>query len=158
MINQESKLKLQAHLDNELSGGELRKVAAWLDQDAEARALYTQLRDVKAIVQGNELEVHLPESRDFYWSKIERSIRQAPVQQAPQRFLSGYPWWVRVFAPALGVAMLLVAAVSLVKLGTAPTTLSYLHEIETPLEDTSAISFHSQAAGMTVVWVQSQGN
>jgi anti-sigma factor RsiW len=158
MINEESKLKLQAHLDNELSGAELRKVAAWLDQDAEARVLYAKLHDVKSIVRGNELEVHLPESRDFYWSKIERAIRQAPVQPAPQSFLSGYPWWVRIFAPALGVAMLLVAGLTLVKLGTAPTTLSYLHEIETPLEDTSAISFHSQAAGMTVVWVQSQGN
>lgn len=158
MINQESKLKLQAHLDNELSGGELRKVAAWLDQDAEARALYAELRDVKSIVQGNELEVALPESREFYWSKIERSIRAQPVQREPQRFLPGYPWWVRIFAPALGVAILLVAALSLVRLGTTPTTVSYLHEIETPLEDTSAISFHSQAAGMTVVWVQSQGN
>lgn len=154
MINQESKLKLQAYLDNELSSVESRQMTAWLDQDAAALALYTALRDVKLVLARNELEVTLPESRELYWSRIERAIQLKPG--GSRGFLPGYPWWVRFLSPALGSAMLVIAALCLVKLGTGPANVTYLHEIETPLEGTSAISFHSQSAGMTVVWVQNQ--
>jgi anti-sigma factor RsiW len=155
-MNQETKLKLQAYLDNELSDTDARNVAALLDHDPELRALHAELTELKTALAGNELEVKVPESREFYWSKIERAIHQESQKRPAQSFLSGYPWWVRLCAPALGVAMLLVAALALVKLTTGPSRVSYLHEIESPLEDTSAISFHSEAAGMTVVWVQSQ--
>jgi len=60
MINQESKLKLQAYLDNELSSVESRQMTAWLDQDAAALALYTALRDVKLVLARNELEEGVP--------------------------------------------------------------------------------------------------
>jgi anti-sigma factor RsiW len=158
MMNQDIKLKLQAYLDNELSESETREFASWLERDAEARVLQGELNSIKSTLAGNEVEVKLPESREFYWSKIERAIRHGSQPKRGPAFLSGYPWWVRWCAPALGVAVLLVAALSVIKLTTAPTQVSYLHEIETPLEDTGAISFHSQEAGMTVVWVQSQGN
>jgi len=157
MINQETKLKLQAHLDNELSERESREIAAFLADHAEARALQAELMGIKTVMAGNELEAPLAESRDFYWSKIERAIRQGAGEERSKAFLVGYPWWVRIVGPALGVAMLLMVALSLVRLNTAPTQVSYLHEMETPLEDTSSISFHSQSAGMTVVWVQGQG-
>ena len=156
MINQETKLKLQAYLDNELAGAELRKMAALLDQDAEAQAVCSDLRETKRMLAGAELARSVPESREFYWSKIERAIATPAAAGASGVFLPGYPWWVRLCAPALGLALVLVAALSLVKLANAPATVSYLHEIETPLEETSTISFHSQAAGMTVVWVQTQ--
>jgi anti-sigma factor RsiW len=141
-------------LDNELSASESRKMATWLDRDPEAAALYAELQDTARVLKGNELEMKLPESREFYWSKIQRAISQAPVESRPRFF--GYPAWMRVFGPAVGLAVLLVAALSLVKLGTAPSSVSYLHETEIPLEETAAISFHSQSAGMSVVWVQSQ--
>jgi hypothetical protein len=156
MINQETKLKLQAYLDNELAGAQTRCVAARLEDDAEARKVYTELRDVKTALAGNELEMSVPETREFYWSKIERAITHPSASREARPFLTGYPWWVRLFAPALGVAVLLVAVLSLVKQTSAPATVTYLHEIDTPLEETSSISFHSQTAGMTVVWVQTQ--
>jgi len=157
MMNQDTKLKLQAYLDNELSETEAREVAVWLAQDAQAQTLQAELNGIKSTLAGNELEVQLPESREFYWSKIDRAIHQGAQTERRKVFLPGYPWWVRFCAPALGVAMLLVVGLSLVKLTTGPTKVSYLHELETPLDDTGAISFHSQAAGMTVVWVQTQG-
>lgn len=153
-MNQETKLKLQAHLDGELGEGESRKVAAWLDQDPEARELSRELNEIKGVLRTPELEVKLPESREFYWSKIERALVQQPSPKAPA--LSWLrPWWMRLLAPAMGVAVLLIAALSIVKLTSTNTPrLSYLHEIETPLEDTSAISFHSESSGITVVWVE----
>jgi len=157
-MNQESKLKLQAYLDDELSGRELRKVTAWLEDDADARALRAELQGIKNVLRANEPELALPESREFYWSKVERAIRQAPREPAVSGFLTGYPQWFRIFATAVATALLLVAAVSVLRLATAPSTLTYMHEIETPLEDMSAISFHSQSAGMTVVWVQTAEN
>lgn len=157
-MNPESKLKVQAYFDQELSQEEAREVAAWLERDPEARALFAEFSQISQVLQGNELELKLPESREFYWSKIERQIQRQSGASAPATAaLPGWStWWRRVVAPALGVAILLVAALSLVKLSHAPDRQSYLHEIETPLEDTSTISFHSQTAGMTVVWVQSR--
>lgn len=154
MINQETQIKLQAYLDNELSASESREMAAWLDRDAQAAALHAELKEVTLLLKGNELEVKVPETREFYWSQIQRAIDQSATQRQPQA--RRYPVWMRLFAPALGVAVLLLTALSLVRLNTAPSALSSLQEIDMPLEDTAAISFHSQSAGMTVVWVQSQ--
>jgi anti-sigma factor RsiW len=155
-MNQEAKLKLQAYLDQESSEAEARAMATWLDQDPEAKGLAAELREVRAVLAGNELEVKLPESREFYWSKIERAIRANEQEREAKATVSSYPWWLRVLAPAVGVAVLMLTALTLLKVNTAPSRLGYLHEIETPLEDTSSISFHSQSAGMTVVWVQTQ--
>lgn len=153
-MNQEAKFKLQAYLDQECTQVDAPALAAWLDQDPEARALSAELSEVKRFLAGNELEVNLPESREFYWSKIERAIRAQEKQAALEAPVSHSVWWIRLLAPAAGVAILMMTVLSLVKLGSGPARMSYLHEIETPLEETSTISFHSQAAGMTVVWVQ----
>lgn len=156
-MNQETKLRLQAYLDNELSDSEAPEIAALVERDSEARALSAALREVKALLQDNEPEFKLPESREFFWSKIERSIRQEEAVEKPGNSSAHQQsWWMRFFAPATGVAVLLVTAISLVRLVNAPSDLTYLHEIETPLEDTSAMSFYSASAGMTVVWVQSR--
>jgi anti-sigma factor RsiW len=159
MKNEEHSLKLQAHLDGELQGAESRALSAEIASDAELRAMYEELSSIKGLLlQTGELEVKVPESREFYWSKIERSIQSQSATVLHRPLLAGYPWWFRIFAPAAGVALLCTATVSIVKMAQAPSALTYLHEIETPLEDTSAISFHSPSAGMTVVWVQSQEN
>jgi negative regulator of sigma E activity len=161
MINQETKLKLQAYLDNELSGADLREIAAVLERDPEARALYAELEGTRSLLEAGELELKVPESREFYWSKIQREIQRESREATarPSRFfLAGYPRWFRILAPTGGAALVLTAALSVVRLTTGPSALSYVHELETPLEDTSVISFHSQSAGMTVVWVQGQEN
>jgi len=156
MITQEQQLKLQAYLDNELGASDTSEVVAWLQKDAEARALQAELKEVSLLLAGNELEVKLPETREFYWSKIERSIHRQEVQSGARTTGSARSWLWRFVMPALGVAALVLIALPLFRVGSGPGELGYLHEIETPLEDTSAISFHSQSAGMTVVWVQSQ--
>jgi len=156
MITHDTELKLQAYLDNELSEKESREIATWLSQDAEGRSRAAELTDLKALLTHNELELKLPESREFYWSKIERDIRQNSAQRLPAAGVSRLGWWWKILTPALGVAVLLIAGIPLLRLSTSPSQVGYLHEIETPLDETSAISFHSQSAGMTVVWVQSR--
>jgi len=80
MIDLETKLKLQAYVDNELSGREARDISARLDRDAEARALCAELTNLRTLVAAHELEVRVPESREFYWSKIQREIVRTAAQ------------------------------------------------------------------------------
>lgn len=155
-MNQETKLRVQAYLDNEVSESESRQVAALVGQDPEAQAICAELGEIRTILRNNEPEFKLPESREFYWSKIERAIRDQAAPAPAMKLTSRYPWWVRVFAPAAGAAFLFVAALTVLKMTHGPSDLTFLHEIETPLPDTTSMSFYSASEGMTVVWVQSR--
>lgn len=155
MINDETKLQLQAYCDDELGVAERKAMAARLAQDPDLRALHAELQELQALCACGEPERKLPESREFYWSKIERSILREQAQPARNPFFAG---WLRILAPATGLALVLITAVFLGKFSADTQKTSYLHEIETPLEDTTAISFHSETARMTVVWVQSPEN
>lgn len=153
-MNCETELKVQAYLDGELSPAESREVKEALEQDAEARMIFEELRTTKEWVAGNELEVKLPETREFYWSKIEGDIlrRNEPARNRAEQ--SRIPWWLRIAAPVAGAAALVMLVVS-TKLASDPEAEPfYAQEIETPLEETSVFSFYSESAGMTVVWVE----
>jgi len=159
MINHETELKLQAYLDGELSSGEAKAVEDLSTHDADARALFEELKLTKSVLAENELEVRLPESRGFYWSKIQRQIeREEKGRVTEQTETAASSWWLRFLAPAGALAVLVVLVVVALRAPKGAETLVALdgsHEIETPLEETSSFSFQSEAAGMTVVWVDS---
>ena len=158
MINHETELKLQAYLDGELSAGEAKAIADLLGRDAGAQALYQELRIAKSLLAENEVERKLPESREFYWSKIQRQIDRVESTQADGLTEPPSRWWPRFLAPA-GVLAALAVFVAVVlrspEGGGTFLALDDSHEIETPLEETSSFSFRSEAAAMTVVWVDS---
>ena len=159
MIIHEKELKLQAYLDGELSAGEAKAIADLMGRDAGVQALYQELRSAKSLLAGNELERKLPESCEFYWSKIQRQINRVEPAQADGRTEpAASRWWPRFLAPA-GVLAALAVFVAVVlrspEGGQAFLALDDSHEIETPLEETSSFSFRSEAAAMTVVWVDS---
>ena len=136
-MNQDTKLKLQAYLDHELSEQESRQMADLVDRDQDARLLYGELMEAAALLNGNELEVKCPESREFYWSKIERAIAHSSRQaSAPELGRGHYWWWSRLVAPALGVTFLLMMGLWLLNPAPGPGRLSYRHEFETPLDET----------------------
>lgn len=153
-MNPETFLKLQAYLDNELPPAEAQKVAQWLEQDEPARAIYEELRSTKLLLAGSGLEMKVPETREFYWSKIEREIAGQPLVRTTAHWLALPNWCYRLAAPLAGAALLMVLAVFIFKPSIIPQRIAgYFHEIDTPLEEDDAISFHSQEAGMTVVWI-----
>ena len=159
MINHETELKLQAYLDGELSAGEAKAIADLLGRDAGAQALYQELRIAKSLLVENELERTLPESREFYWSKVQRQIERVESTQADGLTEpAASRWWPRFLTPA-GVLAALAVFVAVVlrspEGGETFLALDDSHEIETPLEETSSFSFRSEAAAMTVVWVDS---
>jgi anti-sigma factor RsiW len=159
-MNRETQLKVQAYLDNELSSGDARSVSKLISSDASARELYQELKATRETLAQNEPELQLPESRDFYWSQIQRRIATAERQTVvpPAR-----PWWLRIMAPALGTAALFALLLTVVDTNqqnpivpspTARAAAAPLHQLQQS-SDVSTITFRSEAEGVTVVWITS---
>src|SRR5262245_34104853 len=105
-MNMEQQLKVQAWLDGELPEAEARQIEGLVNGDQQAQALVTELRTTKSTLAGNEPQLTLPESREFFWGKIQREIERldkAAVKSRPT------PWvldWRRWMAPLSGVALI----------------------------------------------------
>ena len=149
-MNEETKLKLQAHLDGELSDREARQIVELLSKDNEARSLFAEMQFTKTALRGNELEMKLPESREFYWSKIRREIER-PTENPARIF--AVSWWkpayVRLAAGlAAGCALLMISFLAF-----TDRSPSFPGEGESTSEEMGAITYHSNADGMTVVYL-----
>lgn len=158
-------LRVQAYLDNELTPGEARHMATLLTSDTEARDLYAELKQTKEVVRGNEPELRLNESRDFYWSKIQRQI--ATVEREPQR--APTPWWMRFMVPVAGAVALFAILLSVVRPDRVTRSTASarpvasepggpLHQGEVMAPEMSAITFRSQLdkdESVTLVWLAS---
>ena len=142
-------MKLQAYLDGELPEGEARELATGLAQDQEAAALLAELRQTRDAIAGSEQVRALPESREFYWSKIQRAIERA---EAPAPQPAGVSGWVgalrRFLVPVTGLALLVVAGFIATR-GTGEPTSS----LETAVSDPGALVYRDYSAGATFVWL-----
>ena len=151
-MKHELELKLQALLDGELTGREAKAIAALLEQDQDASALFGELRNTKTALLGNEPEIKLPESREFYWSKIEREIMR--LEQTPAAAPTS-SWWAafrrRYVAAISGVgvaaALMLTAVVHFRGLS------SDTFDVENLLEETTSLTYRSEANKMSLVWI-----
>ncbi|MBN2507065.1 MAG: hypothetical protein JXQ71_10255 [Verrucomicrobia bacterium] len=180
-MNTEFELQLQAYLDGELPQAEARAVSARLQGDPTARTLLSELTTTKRWLAGNEPPVHVPESREFYWSKIDRALDRiekaaaaaagdprpddpltAPAcayacARALARLFQPRSW--RFLAPAAGAVLAVGLALLLFKPGTpapADDPDHYMTETETLSEDTTAFAFRSQRDNMFVVWISNK--
>lgn len=151
-MNVDVGIKLQAYLDGELTGREAQTVASLIENDAEARALFAELQQTRSLLKANEPEFRLPESREFFWSKIEREI--ARLDRAPVG--SHTPGWIvflrRHLAALTGtsVAACLALFMAFQMNWVSP---DLFEEIENPLDDAGAFSFRSESQQMTLVWI-----
>ncbi len=148
-MRQKLQLKIQAWLDGELPERHSRRVGRWVARDAGAGALAADLRRVKQSMLGNETVRTLPDTRQFYWSKIERQIQRqaAPRPPAPMHWLTR---WRRLLAPVAVMALLIGALRLELGPGRPPT----FDEITSTRDGMDAVTFHDQSAQMTVVWLQ----
>ncbi|HZQ48302.1 MAG TPA: hypothetical protein VFC07_14895 [Verrucomicrobiae bacterium] len=153
MITHEFELKLQAYLDGELPALEAAEVEGWLARDQEGQALLAELRNTtKALSAAGEVEVKLPETREFYWSKIAREIERQdrePAAVAPK--LSWFAWVQRHLVPVSGVALL--ACLLAVMLVHSEKSSSQFGETELASEDMGSYTFRDQQQKMTMVWL-----
>jgi anti-sigma factor RsiW len=148
----ELELKLQAYLDGELSPREAREVAASIERDPEAQQLVAELKTTAAVLRDNEPQLALPESREFYWSKIQRAIEHAePEPVAP--LVAFWFAFRRVLVPLAGVALVLFLGIASFNVGPANDPLAHLAEVESLSEHMSSFSFRSQSHNVFVVWL-----
>jgi anti-sigma factor RsiW len=150
-MDEKNQLQLQAYVDGELSTRESRRVETWLSQSPAARGLVEELRAARSALAGNEPVVPVPESREFYWSKIARRIEHLE-QPAPVRPFLSPAWWLRYVAPVAAAA-----AIALMATFTARdyfTAHGDFEDFDGDFQQSSAVVFHSQSEAMTVVWLQ----
>ena len=150
MIDQEFQFKLQALLDGELSDREAAEVQRRVAGDSQAGLLAAELKNTSATLKGNESELKLPESREFFWSKIEREIeRQEKALAADSRPVARHWWTLRRLAPvgAIG-ALCCLLILMLVQPGKSVAA----GEMELASDDMGAYSFRDQQEKMTIVW------
>jgi anti-sigma factor RsiW len=160
MNNLERELKLQAYLDGELPAAEAAEVERWLDQDAQMAALSTELKHTKTALRAGEVEVKCPETREFYWSKIARSI-EADERKAERATSRDLPWWRKLMLPVGALAALAVTLTMLqirdphslptqqsVQIAEAVNAAS----VEQLDESMGAITYKDNSEGVTVVW------
>jgi anti-sigma factor RsiW len=156
-MTDEQQLKLQAFLDGELPESDSQEVAAWLARDADATALLGELKNTRNALKGFDAEIKLPESREFYWSKIKREIGRTAPEPAVAPEASLFAWFRRALLP-LGS----VAALALVALIVVHAFSGSQRTIQMPMPmtanvmlgaDTSAFTYRDDAQDMTVVWL-----
>jgi anti-sigma factor RsiW len=148
----ETQLKLQAYLDGELPETERGAMADKVAQGSEEAALLAELRQTREFLAGSEQGIHMPESREFFWSKIEREIQR---QERPAPAPAGVSWLARLrwlLVPAAAVALLLVAGLVATRYD-GSSGLTDGAEIETAQADTKAFTYRDYEAGMTLVWL-----
>jgi anti-sigma factor RsiW len=148
-MKKDLQLKVQAWLDGELPDREARRIGEWIARDSEASALAAELGCIKQAMFRNESAATPGESREFYWSKIERQIQR----EAGLRGAGATPWsarWRRYLAPALGMAALACVLFVAVRQAGPPT----FDEVSSTIDGMEAVTFHDQSSQMTVVWLQ----
>jgi anti-sigma factor RsiW len=141
-------LKVQAWVDGELPEKEARRIGDWIGRDAEAAALAAELGSLKQAMLQNEAAAHLTDSREFYWSKVQRQIEREGGAGRTKR-LPWYAPWRRIAAMATGAVALACVLLMTVFQTKAPT----FDELTSTGEGMEAVSFHDQSGQMTVVWL-----
>jgi anti-sigma factor RsiW len=149
-MNEELELKIQAWIDGEVSPSEGDRLAALIERDDQASQLVQELRATRRVLTANEPQAAVPETREFYWTKIQNQIRREARVPAPlgwRRLLR----WQRLIPSLTGAAALF--AVVLFGIRQAAPKASF-DEVSATVEGMEAITFHDQTAGVTVVWLQ----
>jgi hypothetical protein len=114
------------------------------------------LENTNAALAGHEAGVKLPETREFYWSKIQREIarQEAPVA-VPEPVVSWMDWAKRRWLPVSGIAAACAVVLLMVLSGNSPAQLA---EAELRSDDMGAYTYSDQQEKMTIVWFYDRGN
>lgn len=153
MNTQELTLNLQAYVDGELDAAQRAEVEKCLAKDADARTLVTGLRQLSEILKQGEPVAKVPDTREFYWSQIQRRIQaQEKSQPRSTESVSTALSWLRWLVPAVGVAVVAVVVTLQHTPGSAAPTQKGLVENKSQTEVPSTV-FRSESEGVTIHWL-----
>jgi hypothetical protein len=114
--------------------------------------LLSELRHTRQDLSHHEQLVQLPESREFFWSKIEKEIERQERRESTPAMAQDVPWWHglrRILVPLGGVAGLVLAG--LIAGGVLGG--STKAQTETAAADSAAFTYHDYEKGTTLVWL-----
>ncbi len=143
----ETMLEIQSSVDGQLDNQRRGAVARLMSSDTEARELHQQLTSVRMALRQHEPAIPVPESREFYWSQIERRLQVGKMASvsAPSHSLAIWRW----LAPMVGLSAV-VAVIAL-----QPFASSGLHSFQVGPGNPQAttVTFSSEADGVTIHWI-----
>ncbi|MEY4384959.1 MAG: hypothetical protein RLY20_242 [Verrucomicrobiota bacterium] len=151
MMDQETQIKIQAFLDGELAENEARKITALIARDREAAALHAELKNTRRALAGAEQGITLPESRDFYWSKIRRQIEQLDQSSQLQSVPAAPSFWEsvnRLLKPVSALAIVVLLGMMVFNLTGSDSGSDLL----VASSDMDTITFRDDSDDTTFVW------
>lgn len=150
MMEEDLILKLQAFVDGELPESGQAEIAALIARDSDVNALVKELKQTRQALASFDEDLELPESREFYWSNIEREINQFSQQEveAPRASLASILF--RWLMPVTCVAGLVIAGLLFFR-----NPWSGGEEIawQAANDGVSAFTYHDYEEGTTLVWL-----
>ncbi len=148
----DTQLKLQAFLDGELPEDEAMAVVALIARDEEAKALHAELKHTRKALKGSEENVQLPESREFFWSKIERDIQRLEPVRPVAPAIPLFERLRRLLMPMGAFAALVLAGFfTYHQLGLGG--LPHGAEVDQSMTGSGGFTYRDYSAGMTLVWL-----
>ncbi len=157
-------LQIQAWIDGELPPSEALRVQTAVAGDPSAQTLAANLRALQHHVRGAEPILHVPETREFYFSRIARAIEQEERSRERLRTESAHrgmhlPYWLRWALPAAGLVAALAFflrppdnhPVPVSTIAAVPTMAG--HEVDAIAPEMTTLTFYSARDAATVVWV-----
>ena len=154
MKENEIELKIQALVDGELTEFEAGKLRDRIKNDVRLQVLHERLMQMKDLISKHEMPRVLPESSDFYWSKISQKIEVGGSAAQSSAQSLGMKWVFRRLAPLLGIAsvalLITLQGPNLPDLG---IVLDHNHELELLADEIDVMTFNSADDSMSVVWI-----
>jgi anti-sigma factor RsiW len=149
MMEQDWQLKVQSFVDGQLDEVEMREVAALVARNPEVAALVQEFKHTRQALAGYEELQPVPETREFYWSKIERQIAREPRTEAVRESPSPLAILLRWLLPVGGAVALAVAGFFLADgHGGRPST-----QWQAGFAGVNALTYYDHEEGMTVMWL-----
>jgi len=158
-MNHEQQLKLQSFLDGELPEREAREILSWTQRDSAAAGLLAELRNTRAAMTQADPHLSLPESREFFWSKIEREIQRREPVAASTPEISIFTVLRRWLLPAVAVCTIVIAGL-IAHFNVPKTAVETVADADTPAVETTqansdATTYRDASEGTTLVWFSS---
>jgi anti-sigma factor RsiW len=153
LMNEEQQLRLQAFLDHELGEQEARDVASWVARDREAAALVRELRNTRQALSQAGQDQRVPETREFYWSKLEREIQRLQPSEPVQ--IPSLPWMARFRRVLVSAGAVAALAVIVFVAGHQSGFLGWFRGAQTEMTaaDAGMFTYKDYANGTTLVWM-----
>ncbi len=149
MMDQDWQLKVQSFVDGQLNEAGMSEIAALIARDPDVAALVRELKHTRQALAGGESLRPLPESREFYWSKIERQIARMEPESSVPVTASSLVLLRRWLLPAGGVATLV--AVGFFLAGGSGTQAGSQWQAE--YAGVSALTYYDYEEGTTLMWL-----